>query len=67
MAAAQRYGFTYEGTFRQDMVVKGKNRDTAWWSILDSEWPKVKARFEAWLAPTNFDEQGVQRKRLEQC
>ncbi|MEM7570046.1 MAG: GNAT family protein [Pseudomonadota bacterium] len=67
MAAAQRYGFSYEGTFRQDMVVKGENRDTAWWSMLDREWPGLKARFEAWLDPANFDDNGMQRKRLEDC
>jgi RimJ/RimL family protein N-acetyltransferase len=63
-AAAARLGFTYEGTFRQAMVVKGRNRDTAWFSILDSEWPPLKAGFERWLAPENFDAQGQQRQSL---
>ena len=53
--AALRYGFTFEGIFRQHMVVKGQNRDTAWFSMLDSEWPARKAAFEAWLDPANFD------------
>jgi RimJ/RimL family protein N-acetyltransferase len=58
--AALRLGFTYEGTFRQHMIVKGCNRDTAWFSILDSEWPQIRAAFEAWLAPQNFDPTGRQ-------
>ena len=62
--AALRLGFVFEGVFRQDMVVKGQNRDTAWYSILDSEWPKVRAAFEAWLRPENFDEDGRQRQSL---
>lgn len=64
-AAARRLGFSYEGTFRQATVYKGRNRDTAWFSILDSEWPAMKAAFESWLAPENFDDAGRQRKRLE--
>lgn len=64
--AARRLGFTYEGTFRQALVYKGRNRDTAWFSILDGEWPAVKARFETWLDPANFDDQGVQKTRLAQ-
>ena len=63
--AAVRLGFTFEGTFRQDMVVGGQNRDTAWYSMLDSEWPSRKAALEAWLDPSNFDEQGHQRRKLE--
>jgi RimJ/RimL family protein N-acetyltransferase len=63
-AAALRLGFTYEGIFYQHMVVKGYNRDTAWYSILDSEWPRIRANFEAWLAPANFDAQGRQRQSL---
>jgi RimJ/RimL family protein N-acetyltransferase len=63
-AAAERFGFTYEGTFRQHLVVKGRNRDTAWFSILDGEWPSVRAAFEAWLAPENFDADGAQRASL---
>jgi RimJ/RimL family protein N-acetyltransferase len=64
MAAARRFGFTYEGTFRQHMVVKGRNRDTAWFSILDREWPRVRAGFERWLHPDNFDAAGRQRISL---
>ena len=62
--AADRFGFTYEGVFRQHMVVKGRNRDTAWYSVVDSEWPAVRAAFEAWLAPANFDDKGRQLKSL---
>lgn len=62
--AALRYGFTYEGLFRQHQVVKGQNRDTAWYSILDSEWPSRKAAFERWLTPENFDAQGRQKVSL---
>ena len=62
--AAERFGFVYEGVFRQHMVVKGRNRDTAWFSIIDGEWPAVRAAFEAWLAPENFDSEGRQRKSL---
>ena len=63
-AAAERFGFTYEGTFRQHMWVKGANRDTAWYSLLDGEWPAVRAAFEAWLDPANFDGEGTQRTPL---
>jgi hypothetical protein len=63
-AAAERFGFTYEGTFRQHMIVKGGNRDTAWFSLLDGEWPAVRAAFEAWLDPANFDAEGRQRSAL---
>ena len=62
--AARRFGFTYEGTFRQHMVVKGRNRDTAWFAMLDREWPRVRAAFERWLAPGNFDAAGRQRTSL---
>jgi RimJ/RimL family protein N-acetyltransferase len=62
--AAERFGFTFEGIFRQHMIVKGGNRDTAWYSILDREWPAVNAGFEAWLAPENFDTGGRQRRAL---
>jgi RimJ/RimL family protein N-acetyltransferase len=62
--AAERFGFIYEGVFRQHMVVKGRNRDTAWFSIVDGAWPAVRAGFEAWLAPENFDEEGRQRRSL---
>lgn len=63
-AAAQRLGFTFEGVFRQAIVYKGRNRDTAWYSVTDAEWPARKAAFEAWLDPANFDETGAQRRRL---
>lgn len=63
-AAALRYGFTYEGLFRQHMIVKGRNRDTAWFSLLDAEWPERRRRFLAWLDPSNFDRDGRQRRRL---
>ena len=63
-AAAQRFGFTYEGTFRQHMWVKGANRDTAWFAILDGEWPRVREAFERWLDPANFDSDGRQRSAL---
>jgi RimJ/RimL family protein N-acetyltransferase len=62
--AAERFGFTFEGVFRQHMVIKGRNRDSAWFSILDGEWPLVRAAFEAWLAPENFDADGRQRRSL---
>ena len=62
--AALRLGFTFEGVFRQDLVVKGKNRDTAWFSMVDSEWPELAAAFEAWLSPDNFDAAGKQRASL---
>jgi RimJ/RimL family protein N-acetyltransferase len=62
--AAERYGFTFEGIFRQAIVVKGRSRDTAWFSILDSEWPRVRNAFETWLAPDNFDANGKQRRSL---
>ena len=64
--AAQRYGFKYEGLFRQHQVVKGENRDTAWYSIIDSEWPARKAAFEHWLTPENFDVAGKQRMSLRE-
>jgi len=62
--AAERFGFTFEGIFRQHMFIRGKNRDTAWYSMLDSEWPRQKAAFEAWLSPSNFDATGQQLKKL---
>ncbi len=64
--AAQRFGFRHEGTFRQHLVVKGKNRNTAWFSVLDQEWPALKQAYQAWLAPDNFDETGKQKKKLEE-
>ncbi|MCB6184518.1 GNAT family N-acetyltransferase [Leeia sp. TBRC 13508] len=63
--AALRLGFQFEGIFRQAIVYKGRSRDTAWFSIIDSEWPTVKAALAAWLAHANFDENGQQKQRLE--
>jgi RimJ/RimL family protein N-acetyltransferase len=63
-AAALRLGFQYEGTFRQATIYKARNRDTCWFSILDSEWLALKARFERWLDPANFDAQARQRRNL---
>jgi RimJ/RimL family protein N-acetyltransferase len=63
-SAALRLGFTFEGLFRQHMIVKGRNRDTAWYSMIDAEWPARKARLERWLAPGNFDANGRQRTSL---
>jgi RimJ/RimL family protein N-acetyltransferase len=63
-AAATRYGFTYEGTFRNAIVCKNRSRDTSWFSIIDTEWPKIRSAFEAWLDPTNFDEHGQQKRSL---
>jgi RimJ/RimL family protein N-acetyltransferase len=63
--AAERLGFRYEGTFRQMMVIKQRSRDSAWFSILDSEWPALRSAFERWLDPGNFDASGAQRARLE--
>ena len=63
-SAALRLGFTFEGIFRQHLIVKGHSRDTAWFSMLDSEWPERKARFERWLAPENFNSDGRQRAAL---
>ena len=62
--AAERFGFTFEGIFRQHMIVKGRNRDTAWFAMLDSEWPSRKAAYERWLAPDNFDSDGGQKVAL---
>lgn len=62
--AAQRFGFSYEGIFRQAVVIKQRTRDTAWFSIIDSEWPAINAAFTRWLAPENFDAQGNQRVAL---
>jgi RimJ/RimL family protein N-acetyltransferase len=66
-AAALRLGFTFEGVFRQHMIVKGQSRDTAWFSMLDGEWPARKAAFERWLAPGNFDKEGRQKKKLREA
>lgn len=62
--AALRLGFTFEGVFRQHMIVKGRNRDTAWFSMLDTEWPARKLAFERWLHPSNFDADGRQKSSL---
>jgi RimJ/RimL family protein N-acetyltransferase len=65
--AAERFGFTFEGVLRQHMVTKGRNRDTACFSITDKEWPRLRARFERWLDDANFDARDRQRKRLADC
>jgi RimJ/RimL family protein N-acetyltransferase len=62
--AAARLGFTYEGTFRKAVVYKGRNRDTAWFAVVDDDWPGIRAAFLRWLDPANFDEQGRQRAPL---
>jgi len=64
--AAERFGFTFEGVFRQHMVIKGRNRDSAWYAMTDAEWPARRAAFEAWLSPDNFDDDGRQRRTLEE-
>ena len=63
-AAALRLGLSFEGVFRQAIVIKNRNRDTAWYAAIDSEWPALRAAFQTWLDPVNFDEQGKQRQRL---
>jgi RimJ/RimL family protein N-acetyltransferase len=63
--AAERFGFTFEGIFRQHMVAKGKNRDTAWFAMIDADWPRLKAGYQAWLDPENFDEKGQQKSKLQ--
>jgi hypothetical protein len=65
-AAAQRLGFSYEGTFRQATVYKGRNRDTAWFTVIDTEWPALQGAFEAWLDAENFDSAGKQRSKLSE-
>ncbi len=62
--AAQRLGFSFEGVFRQATIVKGRNRDTAWFSVIDTEWPALREAFRVWLSPANFDSQGRQKERL---
>ena len=62
--AAARLGFSFEGVFRQALVTRGRNRDTAWYACIDREWPALRAAFEAWLAPGNFDADGRQRRSL---
>lgn len=63
--AAARFGFSFEGIFRNHMVVKGHSRNTAWFAMIDSEWPAIRSRYERWLDPENFDENGRQKRRLE--
>ena len=63
-AAARRLGLSYEGIFRQALVYKGRNRDTAWYTTIDTEWPALRAAFERWLDPANFDDEGKQHVRL---
>jgi len=65
-AAALRLGFAFEGIFRQHMIIKGVNRDTAWFSMIDSEWPARRAEFDRWLDPANFTDDAQQRTRLNQ-
>jgi RimJ/RimL family protein N-acetyltransferase len=62
--AAERFGFRFEGVFRQHMVVKGHNRDTAWFAIIDSEWPGLRAEYRRWLSASNFDNSGQQLSKL---
>lgn len=62
--AAQRFGFQFEGIFRQHMIIKGESRDTAWFAMIDGDWPELKAEYERWLAPENFDDAGVQKSPL---
>jgi RimJ/RimL family protein N-acetyltransferase len=64
--AAERLGFSYEGIFRQATVIKGRNRDTAWFAAIDAEWPALKAAFARWLDPSNFDDEGRQRRSLSE-
>jgi RimJ/RimL family protein N-acetyltransferase len=64
--AAERFGFTYEGTFRNHTVVRDRSRDTAWYSIIDEEWPDIRAAFDAWLSPDNFAPNGDQHRSLEE-
>src|SRR5690606_29794587 len=63
--AALRFGFDFEGGFRQHLVVKGKNRDTAWYAMIDKDWPTIGRAMEEWLDPANFDSEGRQKRRLE--
>ena len=63
--AAERFGFTFEGVFRQHLIVKGRNRDTAWFAILDKDWQPIRAGFERWLDLKNFDEKGRQKAKLQ--
>ena len=65
MRAAERFGFRYEGIFRQHMIVKGESRDTAWYAMIDKDWPALARAYDAWLDPANFDGEGRQKQRLE--
>jgi RimJ/RimL family protein N-acetyltransferase len=62
--AAERFGFTFEGIFRQHLIIKGQNRDTAWFAMLDGDWPRLKVGYERWLDPENFAADGKQRSKL---
>lgn len=62
--AAQRLGFSFEGVFRQHLIIKGHSRDTAWYAVIDSEWPALNVAYQTWLAPDNFDQNGQQKNRL---
>ena len=62
--AAQRLGFSYEGIFRQALIVKERNRDTAWFAMIDTEWPALREAYQAWLSPANFTAEGQQREKL---
>jgi RimJ/RimL family protein N-acetyltransferase len=64
--AAERFGFSFEGVFRNHQVIKGRNRDTAWYAITDEEWPGIRGAFEVWLAADNFDGDGLQKRRLSE-
>lgn len=64
--AAERFGFTFEGVFRKHQVVKGRNRDTAWYAITDDDWPAIRSAYESWLAPENFDHRGRQQRSLRE-
>jgi RimJ/RimL family protein N-acetyltransferase len=65
-SAAERFGFTFEGVFRKHQIVKGRNRDTAWYAIIDDDWATIRVGFESWLAPENFDHDGLQRRSLRE-
>ncbi len=65
--AALRFGFAAEGVFRQHMIVKGESRDTAWFAMIDKDWPRLRAGYDTWLAPANFDAQGRQKRKLQEC
>ncbi len=64
-AAALRFGFKFEGIFHQHLIIKGKNRDTAWYAMLDHQWPRLKQAYQAWLSPENFDASGTQVRKLQ--